>query len=394
MPLIVYLDSQDFSHIAEPPPGKIDFFKDIEAELIRLIETGAVEIRYSAAHVSEISYTSLRGAKFSGARAFTLKTLCRGKCMRMPQRIMENEISSHFDPTTPIRATSENDEWIEFDFSEVKNFLDMFKSSLQDEMRQRGANRKARRAANTIDLASHIKTSEGQALLTSIAEELNAKFPMDREIDRSAIANYMLGKRGANSFISYLKSIVVDPVTLITKLATELGYEQKIPALIRDVGRDFVAAANPVLQQVERAYADVPLLRSPAWDPLTDSQISRVQAQTRRKMVRKVADDLGYRDLSDAEVDGIRSPSVDVYLGAVFKRASDNVSAAKAGKPMSLFKISDGADLFHATCIPYVDFFRADKAWAGALVNSARTYKTALVGRIEDLLPTIRQGLR
>lgn len=400
-PIILYLDSQDFSRLAEPPPGKASFYQDLDTELSRLVASQEIEIRYSAAHISEISHTSLIAAKHSARRAQVLNRLCAGKCFAIWTDILDDEIRHNFDPSYEVKPEREDDQWIDLDLNELRGFLDKMKQSLQDTLKEKGANRKARRAAKKINLVHMLtQTSDGLAQLDSIVDRLNRTFPIEQELDRSALIAYITGAVGEQDFLNYMQGLFVDPVNLITRMAPKFDKPLKLPAIIRDQGLVLINGMNPVLEKLRNYFEALP--KAQAFQSIRDdarAMPARTSRLIRRRSLRESiphaldALHIAPVDLSDDEIDRLNVPTLDVLIGAVSQYLAEVVAASQAGKAFRLFERTDGGDLVHATYVPYVDIYRCDTAWADRLRVLGARYQTDVVGRIEELLPTLHRRL-
>ncbi len=397
--MIVYLDSQDFSHMANPPASADDFYSCLESELATLVADKVIEVRYSAVHISEIAHTRLEATGYSAGRAEALKRLSNGKCMRIWNDILKNEIECHFDPTKTVQATRESNRWLEVDDISMGNFLEKLRTSMQETMKERGYNRKARRSLAKVDLAANItKTAAGIAALDSIVENLNNKYPLEKELDRNTLVAYVTGTIGTKKFEEYFRSLIVDPVNLIARIAPELDQSLRLPGLVRNIGKSLMDKVNPSIKKISQLFEAMPvgsfMIRV---RELARSMPVTTMKQVRRNMIRDILSDVNRnivhlaKDYTDGEFDQMNLPATDVMFGALTKYISNVVSAAEAGKPIRLFKPSDAADLIHATYVPYVDIFRCDTAWTNIFKIEGMRFGTEVVGRVEDLMPAIRR---
>ena len=362
------------------------------------MNAGRIEIRYSAVHISEITHTSPEAAAYSARRAEILSRLSNGKCMRMNTDIFEDELIHHFDDSHSIQATSENNQWLDTDILKHENFLDNLLTSVRVSMKERGYNRKARRAVKMSDLRSRIlHTEEGTAVIKSIIDNINRKFPLDRELDRPTLLGYIAGDTSSKEFRAYMSTLLTDPVSLIARIAREYDTALRIPRMVRDIGLDQLEGMNRISEQLSTYFCarpsnvDVEQARKQIERSLTETK-----NKVRRKSIRETLLNLGVKnsaDLTDAQIDEIHAPTIDVLLTARNKFFKNMISAAEFGKPMQMFSISDAADLMHAQYLAYVGVFRCDGAWADILRPIGMRFNTDVVGKVEDLLPTIEKRL-
>jgi hypothetical protein len=398
-PIVIYLDSQDYSRLADPPPNKVQFYQELDAQLSGLVASGEIEIRYSAAHISELSHTSNSVTHHSARRAQVLNRLSQGKCLRFWTDILDNEITAALDPNKNVSFNRDHNQWFEFDFDGLSGFIHNLKNSLQQSLKEKGVSRKIRRAVGSVNLAHRLtKTADGLALLDKIVDQINSRYPLERELDRPTLAAYIAGTKGEKHFKEYMRGLMADPVSLISRIAPSFDKPLKLPAIIRDQGLILINDMNPSLEGMSKLLANLPhdLAFKAIWDdaatmPNTSARRIRLNAVRQRLSEMPGARRRRSRPVDDDTIDRMSLPTLDVLLGAFSLYLGEAISASKAGRPIRLFEKSDGGDLVHATYIPYVDIFRCDTAWADRFKRLSTRFNTTVVGRIEDLLPTIER---
>ena len=202
-PLIIYLDSQDFSHLAEPPPGKAEFYGQLDMDLQALIQSNQIEVRYSCAHVSEISHLSMSASHHSAKRAIVLNRLCAGRCLRTWWDILIDEIKQSLKSSHKVDAKQENNQWIDLDLSHLRGFDVRLQKEIQERLKQKGLSRAARRAIKKkIKISELLKTAPGQTFLDNVVDNLNQSFPITNAIDRETLAAYVSGTIKETKFLS------------------------------------------------------------------------------------------------------------------------------------------------------------------------------------------------
>lgn len=397
--MIIYLDSQDYSHIAAPPSGKEAFFASLARDLTSLVDRGDIEIRYSAIHISEMAHVSAAHMKFSVPRTQVLRDFCRGKCMRYWQFIAEDEVLANFGQRQ-VAATNDSDQWFETDLTAIGNFADRFKQELEKKLRERGANRRTRRmASKRINIGRYLtETEAGKVLIQNFANLLNEKFSLAKSISIDALREYATGSIEVKKFQQYLRGIMFDPIHLIAHLSPEFDTEGKLPKIVRDQGIHLVETLNPTLEKIAHRVPAIP--RGSLYDDIwRDIRMlpDKTAIGIRRKLIQSMIADherlLRRERIDEARLDALQVPVADTLAGILGRFLKQALSAAEAGRRIRLFKLSDAPDLFHATYIPHVDIFRCDSAWTDFLSPEGRKYGVDVVGKIEDLLPTILHRL-
>jgi len=398
--MIVYLDSQDYSNIATPPRGREAFFESLGHQLQELADSGDIKIRYSAIHVSEIAHTTADAMKYSVPRARMLKQLSAGKCMRFWNCIADEEVLANFDPDQKVVATNDNDLWFETDMRTLRTFVEHFRESMEETLKERGVNRKARRKAAKLDIKGFITgTEQGRNALAKLANSLNEQFSLDEKLNLEMLTSYVMGSVGKERFENYVRRIMFDPVSLISKLSPEFDLESKLPRIVRDRGQNLVDKLNPSLEKIQQAITRIPKteLHEPLFRDIREMP-RNIAANIRRSLVQSSLEEngkgaIGKKPLSNGQIDGLKVPIINTFSGILNRYLDQTVSAAYAGAPLRYFRLSDAADLFHAAYLPHVDVFRCDSAWTNLFLPEQTKYQVNIVGKVEDLLPTIRRRL-
>lgn len=389
-PLIVYLDSQDYSCLASPPPGRSDFYEDLQSRLLSLTSDGTIEIRYSAVHISEICHTSMSATQYSAARAAVLKRLARGKCMKFWSDVTKCEIERHYDHTRSLDATSDNDRWFDVDVKGLPNFIDELKSGLHEHLKERGITRKQRRALVNKDWAHKLTaTDEGRGFLDGLVQSINEKYPVDGDLDRNMLAEYVTGHISNTRFERHIRSMLTDPENLIARMCADFDSELRLPAVVRNLGANLSRNLNEMLAKIVRAFGQGALMRTHGVQ-IAHAALDKAIADFRRSTVRNViVQEKLARNVPDSEIDSMAVPTIDLLCHVFSRCIREAIASASAGKPMRKFSQSDGADILHSVYLPYVDVFRCDTAWQDSLSQFARAQARIVVGKIDDLVPEI-----
>lgn len=92
-PLAVYLDSSDFSDLSnERKIEKEPELGNIRDELLHLIETDQIEIRYSAFHILEAAHLTPESKPMALNRAAAIQSFCGSKALIHYQDLFHKEI--------------------------------------------------------------------------------------------------------------------------------------------------------------------------------------------------------------------------------------------------------------------------------------------------------------
>ena len=122
-PLIVYLDSSDYSVFSDDSKRTPEIIS-IENHILQLRDENKIEIRFSHINVVEAAPTKLEDKLSSLKRLQTIKKFCGHKCLASYVSVLENEIESlNKQKTIPtqINIFNENGVWFS-DFADIKEF--------------------------------------------------------------------------------------------------------------------------------------------------------------------------------------------------------------------------------------------------------------------------------
>ena len=76
MPVQVYLDSSDYSHMSDPSNSLYQKYQGLKRRLIQLRDGGKIEVRFSVAHVLEMAHTERQFRDAAMRRVETMIEIC------------------------------------------------------------------------------------------------------------------------------------------------------------------------------------------------------------------------------------------------------------------------------------------------------------------------------
>ena len=84
VPLQVYLDSSDYSHMSDPSSSLYQRYQGVKRRLIQLRDVGKIEVRFSTAHVLEMAHTERRFRDAAMRRVETMLEICGPRVLLAP----------------------------------------------------------------------------------------------------------------------------------------------------------------------------------------------------------------------------------------------------------------------------------------------------------------------
>lgn len=403
--LTVYLDSSDYSVFADPPAASAVACAEIFDRLRRYVDQGQIEVRYSAAHVSEICNTSPIHLPNAQRRAEVLDELCRGKCLRFADSIVEDEFKLRMK-RRPWRASvghAEGNEWFEVPIGNLRSIRDQFQKDITDEFKKRGVPRRQRSKGAMKQLVREFARSEvGSAQLKKAAEDLSTDFPIKASSQiTDALRRFALGEVSDIELHKLFVRAMRDPLDLIAHLAPMIDANARLSLLVRNMGRDMAQAATaPFARVMALSIYSSRLGRTEDAKALLRKTFSDLKSTVKTKIVQKFVDEDANNDLrrwlnslSPSEILKLDIPCTDVFVAAMTRKLWDIASNLLIAPNSPMWTPQDGVDLMHARNAPYVDIFRCDGGWYAPVSASAKKYGTTVVGKLSHLCTAIDSKL-
>ena len=388
-PLVVYLDSSDYSELSNPrlkDPGR----DALRTELLRWSKSGAVQFAFSAVHLSEMAPLDPAYSPAATARAELLSDLCGRNCFIPFDELIKLELgramAGHPSKIQPLSSTGD---W----FPPVEDIMPPVQivPTLLDELdamgKERGLSRKSRR-----ELKQKLITGDRQ--LKPIAKRLMAKGTLDvneiiarypmRPDDARIMGNYVMGRGDRDAAKEAFLNSLRDPQWMMRWFAEHYDKLNPLIAWFRE-------PAQKMEQNMRELATKAQIWRKAAARVGKEKDVSRFLSQE------------GWTRLQDELLEGLASRlSQTFYPGngfafnsALIDSRCPGLSTAVRSMHSSLWTAvgaqprdpqdNDFVDAMHALNAPYCDFFRADRYMSSHVQRHAKQYGTEVVSRLRDL---------
>lgn len=360
---LVYLDSQDYSKLAEQSA--------LLAELLALKDSGLAHFAYSSAIISECAPLTPSATRHAVERSKVIAQLCGRKTFVSIDQIIEKEFRSlDSAPIGRHDLISETGDW----FPAVDSLLDdLDRASIFEEtLQEKNLNRKQKRMLRSkVVRKGSLRAEMSRAIVGGSQEtlaEIIQTYPMQPENAR-VLMDYIAGcapKKHAE--VALLESLR-DHRWMMQWFHQHHDQLSFVPAFVRATSNDMHKRMRNTVELSKR-------LKSPAL--------------TWHQLVSEIIVDLGRKHALEMQV---KSP---VTAEAIHKHCPGFVTLFQTlrevgkdsmGQSNRQLKDSDFADAIHSLHAPYVDIFRTDTYMAGKVSLSNGTTTTICARLVE--LPTI-----
>jgi len=397
-PLLVYLDSSDFSTFASAEPGSKA--SNTFHALLKLRDSGKVKIPYSYPHIAEAAPVKQDASKYARARGQCIEALCLGHVVIEPRLLLDAEVMA-IDSGIPLDRGSVysddgrwwpafpvEDEYVDFNPREIFRHVATAK----------GLTGVAR--ANQLRLwlsnTGH-PLPAGRKILEQFwpecIAELQRKCPLN-EHGLNTLRGVFFGHSTQNdSFKIIIESSLQSPALVMEWFAQDwqslspgTSWLRRSGETICKVINDGVTAAQGLRDQQILSGVEPDVVARMEIEVRSNSaeSIATMLFNASRKKNQSTNPETGlpehWRTLAPA-LETLASVASEILWRAI-------ELSNRTRKPTR----SDFGDMLHLLYLPYVDVFRADGAMADIIKHSGSPLGGRIVQRQDDLIEVI-EGL-
>lgn len=396
MPVVVYLDSQDFSRLSDPRTqvGNIPLIRN---KLLDYSISQKVIFVFSSAIISEIAPLSPQHSNHAAARARFLSSLCQRNTFISIERIFENEFRSINNiPPRFNDQFSGTGNWFPIlgDILEPINLASHVRQELQENLKHK-TNRKQRRMAQSMAFRSGTlrQTLINQLLSTTDRQsfdEILEMYPM-RPKDCETIYKFILGKASKQQAeLAFLESLR-DPFWMMQWFAKHSGKMNIVTQWFRQPSQTMLDITLKLINdlkmihepesesQPQRAHN---FITKNKWIGLQDQMLETISKSHIANFNSNITEQIKASELD------IYCPGFSTSFRVIHSSIWDSISRSSR-TPHS----NDYLDSLHALHAPYVDIFRADRYMAPHIAAHTAKYRTCVVSSLDALIPAIEAKL-
>lgn len=395
-PLLVYLDSSDYSSLSDPRQ-QTDARQDIRSRLLKFASEGSVQYVFSGANLSEMAPLAGKHPTAASLRADLLVELCGRNAFVSFDKVIKAELAKALErdaqPPDPISRSAD---WFPEldDFMSPLEWADLAKA-VDGEVTKRGLNREQRRKLKRQLFKSDRPSPamrqwlQGQSGASDYADILRL-YPM-RPADAQVLGQYVLGvaskEEAERAFLESLR----DPRWMMRWFAAHSDKMTPVTEWLRGPARTMLKSMRELADGAKRLRqleADL----GPSYRPelLTRHGWKSAQDELLQNIANRL---LGH--FHGAENLPIGGNDIDTFcpgLSTMVRSLHSSLWDAIAATPRESLE-SDFVDAVHSIYAPYVDIFRADRYMAPHIRREATKHQSLVVSRLAELPEAIHAQL-
>lgn len=391
-PIQIYLDSADYSLIAE---GKADSTRN---QLIQLVNSGDIEIRYSHVTILECAQTAHKYRESAARRMEVVQDLCKNKTLIHYAPLMIKECEFLVRGGSSKRySCDDNGLW----YPNFPGNASDFKRELAQHLESMLSVKKVPRKKYKKYINNNQFTTAGLSFLDGIDKKILDLFPVKvSKKSRKLIRSYFQGRISDDDFEAELMRLTFNPLNLVEWALSQVDGSLEKFSWLRIQGQTLV-------ESLDRARASISQFENMD----TDKGVKEKAANELRHMKFEFA---GKRDeilqscwdkhKVTLEKKGIseklwKEKVVASNLGAIpsmdtwMRLFSDHYKNSLLDNRRKLRR-SDYGDINHGMYIPYVDIFRADKHMTERYKTIASEFDTEIVSSLKNLITSVNDRLK
>ncbi|WP_230503056.1 hypothetical protein [Janthinobacterium sp. FW305-128] len=394
-PIQVYLDSSDFSDIANVKK-KPSEYSDVINYLLTKRDKGLIQIRFSEAHVVEAAPTIPDSIPAAIERLKTIQEICGKNSLIHPidliaYEVSSNAISASNDGRSHIFRSDAN--WLPaaFDFSEI---IPDVEKSVQQDIEKMGR----------LERRKYLKNGKPTALWYGEMRDANSatgsiaanNLPLTTDAIRT-FRRYFIGDASRKEASKALYDSITDLEVFGNWYKKDWGRASDMSRHLREIGGEFETALDEARKQFEEMMVEHTDAGGDS-KKLLDLSVRafyEVLAGSSSRLANKLALQIGATPKL-TEDSWQASPGLTCSITLAMHIARRSVVAKLPRSPKS----SDFPDCYHAIYLPYVDVFRADGFMAGMLRECKIPLSTMVVDKflqlpvkIDELLETRKKEI-
>ena len=403
-PVQIYLDSSDYSDLSKPDAGLDPQLKRLREYLFALKESGAIEIRFSAAHISEITHLEFRYKPLAMQRAALISGLCGGKVLRWAPELFAMEAAAAFYPkkvqSFPLYGQSDAGRWFPHFHDSLETTKNILREQIREALREKGLPRDRRREIErTFIRAGRLRPELipfVKRFQQTTTAQLEAMYPLSDSFYRDEmVLKWVTGEVSSKDFETELFKGVSDPKNFTGWYFDRFSEAKPSIFWLRDLSKEVAQILGTMVDKADeiRASSILPsaILERILREGLEEQRIT-VKRRLMPKLIEMSPELLAPYQISPSKLakraatSEYVAPGFDLFLDLWIEHAWTSTASIESRRRL---KDSDFIDFVHSANLPYVDLFRAD----GYCANLIRSVAPELAKRVVPKLGQLERAI-
>lgn len=395
-PLLVYLDSSDFSVMSDLK--RLHEWEIERRGLERYVAQGDILCVFSQAHIVELAPLERTHAGLAIGKVDLLVSLCgKFSLPSMDRLVTEELLALREGRPRKLDVVNTEGDWFPaiddlFKSARMNLVADAAGSVIKDLQQNRALRRAAKKLMKNGAPSAKLQRQLSATPSIEVTRDLQRTYPM-READARVLSMYLRGHAGEDEAHHAFTASLRDPRWLVRWFSSEGVDVSKFSGWLRDSSSRMQAVVEE-LSAVARTIRALPPDQLAALGPKTISgkrEWDRLPDELAAKLAQRMADEWLPMSITPLPLERLHETCAGLsVLLRTFYAAAWTSTTAQPRAPLA----SDLGDCYHAMYAPYVDLFRSDSFMAPHIERQTATFGTQVVPKLKRLLPAIEQRLR
>jgi hypothetical protein len=395
-PAVVYLDTQDYSRMADATVGRADArLNDLLDELVSLKDQGLVRFAYSAPIVSELFQYNQPERDLTMRKAKVIQRLCDGCAFIHPIRLVSLEMArvaqaNGLLATRPrLEAVSDEDGWPPSIEGVLVGMRKRIKALIREAVTEQTAGVPGMNRANRRQFEAHMRGQRFSARAAEFADEFVEKWPISRKFAEEVLPKVFDGKLGEHEASRLLLREFAEPEKFVVIYFERYEGVKDLPDWMRTFGVNLNDSVN-------RMRSDIaPMLELPEGDKLYRTLLAKAapgMAKSIAMFAQEGGEEFGFgpglvERFRDDETLMAQVPAYQLLTSLIVEYFDQNSGLRTKGRTP---RPSDGGDMIHALYAAHCDFWRSDGYFANLVKPHVPPGSATIVPKLESLPDLIR----
>jgi hypothetical protein len=397
-PLLIYLDSSDYSRLSSSTLKTDTKHAPILKYLQEGVSARRIEIRFSMAHVVEACHKDAQSKSFAMDRASLIAALSGKRVMLWIESILRNEIQAG-ESASPRNALAQSDAGDWFPESsgiggDVQRDLQQNIEKLLVEMpKSRQQRRKLKSmygSPGNLRKDARKRLFDDQDFISSLCH----KYGLSEEFAKSKFRRILLSEADPAETDRHITEELFEPVRFIGNYVDRFK-GRAIVGTLREIGEEIVSTSINAQSRIRESAINLLndgksieiLSRRHNQAAFFNSFVSQTLERVTEKLGGKAGSELASL-VCRAESN---FPGLSCMVKAVFEWMYDVIAYRENPRTP---KPSDAGDFLHMYYLPYVDLWRGDAYSSSLACRAWPSCKGKVVGSLFDLPERIESALK